>query len=50
MYIVLATLFRPNGLIMNLFETDESDVESVHDFSLPLPRLDTKGVRITVES
>lgn len=48
MYLVLAVLFRPGGPQFNLFETDESDVIQVHDFLLPLPRLDSKGMRVTV--
>ncbi|RYC55702.1 hypothetical protein CHU98_g10505 [Xylaria longipes] len=43
--LVLAVLFRPSGPKLELFETDESDVRVAHDFGVPLPRLDTKGVR-----
>ncbi|KAK3345528.1 cytochrome P450 [Neurospora tetraspora] len=46
--LVLAVLFRPNGLGMELFETDESDVKHVHDFVVPLPKLDSLGVRVMV--
>lgn len=49
-HIVLATLFRPNGRVLRLYETDETDVESAHDFLLPLPKLNTKGVCVMVES
>ena len=45
MNFVLSVLFRPEGPAIELFETDESDV---HDFLLPLPKLDTNGVRIIV--
>ncbi|KAF4635062.1 hypothetical protein G7Y89_g3029 [Cudoniella acicularis] len=48
-YLALAVLFRPNGPKIELFETDESDVIQVHDFMLPLPRLDSKGVRVVIE-
>lgn len=48
MNLVLSVLFRPEGPAMELFETDESDVIQAHDFILPLPKLDTKGVRIIV--
>ncbi|KAF2466572.1 cytochrome P450 [Lindgomyces ingoldianus] len=48
MSLILAVLFRPNSPKLELFETDESDVTLVHDFLIPLPRLDTKGVRATV--
>ena len=47
--LVLAVLFRPNGGPgFDLFETDESDVTPAHDFMLPLPRLDSKGLRVMV--
>jgi len=46
MYLVLAVLFRRGGPNFELFETDESDVVQVHDFLLPLPRLDSKGMRV----
>ncbi|TVY39771.1 Cytochrome P450 monooxygenase [Lachnellula occidentalis] len=48
MYLALAVLFRPGGPNFQLFETDESDVIQVHDFLLPLPRLDSKGMRVTI--
>jgi hypothetical protein len=31
-----------------LYETDVSDVEMVHDFFLPSPKKDSKGVRVKV--
>ncbi|KAI7369975.1 hypothetical protein KC336_g20954, partial [Hortaea werneckii] len=46
LYIVLAQVFR--RLVLELHETDESDVELAHDFFLPSPRLDSKGVRVRV--
>lgn len=46
--LVLAVLYRPGGPQFELFETDESDVIHVHDFLIPLPKLDTKGVRILI--
>ena len=49
MNILLAVLFRPNGPFLELFETDETDVIQTHDFLLPLPKLNTKGVRVTVK-
>lgn len=48
LFLKLAMLFRPGGLELQLFQTDESDVVRAHDFILALPRLDTKGVRVTV--
>ena len=45
---VLSALFRPEGPAMDLFETDESDVVQAHDFLIPLPKLDNKGVRVII--
>lgn len=45
---MLAVLFRPGGPRIELFETDESDVIPAHSYVLPLPKLDTKGVRIVI--
>lgn len=50
MNIALATLFRPGGPRMRLFETDESDVKQAVDFLMPIPKLDSRGTRITIES
>ncbi|GAB1741275.1 hypothetical protein NU219Hw_g6516t1 [Hortaea werneckii] len=44
--IVLAQIFR--RLVLELHNTDESDVELAHDFFLPSPKLDSKGVRVRV--
>jgi len=41
-------LFRPGGPSLRLYETDESDVKQAHDFLIPLPKLDTKGVRVKI--
>lgn len=46
LYLVLAHVFR--RLKLELYETDESDVELAHDFFLPSPKLDSKGVRVRV--
>lgn len=45
---MLAVLFRPGGPSMEMYETTESDVKQLHDFMLPLPKLDTKGVRAII--
>jgi hypothetical protein len=42
-------LLRPGGLQFELFDMDESDVVYVHDFLLLLPRLDSKGMRVTIK-
>jgi hypothetical protein len=44
----LAHIFRRFKL--QLYETDVSDVEIAHDFMLPAPKADSKGVRIKVVS
>lgn len=46
LYVVLAHLFR--RFSFQLHETDVSDVELAHDFFLPSPKLDSKGVRVQV--
>lgn len=46
--LCLAVLHRPGGPELGLFETDETDVKQVHDFLIPLPRIDTKGIRVVV--
>jgi hypothetical protein len=46
--LALAVLFRPNGPPMKLYETDETDVKLIHDYAVALPKLDTKGIRVTV--
>lgn len=46
--LALAVLFRPGGASLELFETDETDTNHVHDYVVPLPRLDTKGIRVKV--
>ncbi|KAK2823885.1 hypothetical protein FQN49_007522 [Arthroderma sp. PD_2] len=48
MSLILAVLFRPNGPKFELFETDESDVKQAHDFLIPLPKVETKGVRAII--
>ncbi|KAI4273156.1 MAG: hypothetical protein LQ337_004828 [Flavoplaca oasis] len=50
LYIVLAVLYRSGGAKLELFETQESDVTPAHDFLIPLPRLDSKGVRVVLRS
>lgn len=46
--LTLAVLFRPGAARLELYETDETDTNHVHDYVVPLPRLDTKGIRVTV--
>jgi hypothetical protein len=42
----LATFIRK--FRCELYETDASDVVLMHDFLVPSPKLDTKGVRIKI--
>ncbi|KAL1605273.1 hypothetical protein SLS60_004821 [Paraconiothyrium brasiliense] len=48
LYVMLDALFGEKGVgrRMELFETGAEDVECVHDFFNPSPRLDSKGVRV----
>jgi hypothetical protein len=34
---------------MELYETEKDDIDLVHDFFLPYPKLDSKGLRVVVE-
>lgn len=47
--LALAVLFRPGGPNLKLYETDHTDTDHIHDYIVPLPKLETKGVRATVE-
>jgi cytochrome P450 len=47
--LVLYSVFRPGGVEMELFETNETDVEIVHDYFNPFPREDSKGVRVLIK-
>ncbi|CZR56606.1 related to cytochrome P450 CYP3/CYP5/CYP6/CYP9 subfamilies [Phialocephala subalpina] len=46
LFLTIATIFR--RFEMELFETDESDVKIEHDYFAPVPKHDSKGVRIRV--
>jgi hypothetical protein len=46
LFVGLGTFFR--RFQAELYETDITDVELAHDFMLPSPRLDSKGVRIKI--
>ncbi|GAW24067.1 hypothetical protein ANO14919_136470 [Xylariales sp. No.14919] len=48
LYRVLATLFR--RFEFQLCDTDISDIEIAHDFFVPSPKQDTKGLRVKVTS
>lgn len=44
LYLAMAGVFR--NFKFELYKTDESDVQVKHDFWLPSPKLDSKGVRV----
>jgi hypothetical protein len=44
LYLVFAAFFR--FFDFELYETDISDIELQHDFFLPFPKWDSKGVRV----
>lgn len=46
LYLASAAIFH--RFEFELFDTDISDVEIAHDFFLPSPKLDSKGVRVKV--
>ncbi|KAF2183530.1 cytochrome P450 [Zopfia rhizophila CBS 207.26] len=48
LYLTLGMMFRRYKF--ELFKADVSDVEMGHDFFIPVPRLDSKGVRAFVTS
>lgn len=46
MFVTLAVIFRRHEF--QLFETDVSDVELALEMLSPMPRRESKGVRVTV--
>ncbi|KAL2859546.1 cytochrome P450 [Aspergillus pseudodeflectus] len=44
--LIIAALFRPGAPKFDLYGTDESDVRPAHDLIVPMPRLDSLGVRV----
>jgi hypothetical protein len=49
LYLVMSALFCPKGPNLKLFETDETDADLACALLLPLPKLDSKGIRVLVE-
>jgi cytochrome P450 len=47
LHMGLAAIFR--RFTFELYETDVTDVVLAHDFFLPCPKLDSKGVRVKVK-
>ena len=48
LYLTLAAVFAPGRFKLELFDTDISDVETTHDFLNTSPKLDSKGIRVTI--
>lgn len=48
LYLTLGMMFRRYRF--EILEPDVRDVEVGHDFFIPVPRLESKGVRVFVES
>ena len=48
LYLTLASVFR-RFENMELFETTRRDVDPMHDFFIPFPALDSKGVRVMIK-
>ena len=46
LHMALATVFR--CFSFELYQTDVSDVEMAGDYSFPMPKLGSKGVRMIV--
>ncbi|KAK5078346.1 hypothetical protein LTR51_000535 [Lithohypha guttulata] len=49
LYILTALLFRPEAPTMQLFNTDASDIRVRDHCFIPLPKSDSRGVRVTIE-
>ncbi|KAI5459348.1 hypothetical protein BGZ63DRAFT_406648 [Mariannaea sp. PMI_226] len=49
LHLVLAVLFRPGGPKLSIYDTDESDVKPALDYILSIPKLNSRGLRVTVE-
>ena len=47
LYIALGTAFR--CFSYEIYDTDESDVLLAHDFFVPSPKMDSRGVRVKVK-
>jgi hypothetical protein len=46
LFVGLGTFFR--RFQAELYETDVTDVELAHDYMIPSPRRDSKGVRVKI--
>lgn len=50
MYFAISQLYKPGGPNIELFESDETDVQLAHGYVFPQPRLDSPGVRVLIHS
>lgn len=50
MYFAISQVYQPGGPDIELFESDESDIRLAHGYVFPQPNLQSKGVRILVQS
>ena len=48
LHVGIAVIMRRFGERMESFDTDLSDVEMVHDCLVPIPRQDSKGIRVLI--
>ena len=48
LYLALTAVFAPGRFRLEPFNTDISDVETKHDFVNTSPKLDSKGIRVTI--
>jgi hypothetical protein len=49
LYHTLARLFRPQAPQYVLHETGLDDIVAIHGLLFPMPRLDSKGVRMLIQ-
>lgn len=49
LFLTLGAMFSPGNVDLELFQTNRSDVDCMHDFFNPSPRLDSKGVRVLIK-
>ena len=50
MYFAVSQMYRPGAPEIELFDTNETDVQLVHGYLFPQSRLDSKGVRAFIRS
>jgi hypothetical protein len=50
MYHALSQLYSPGSPVLELHQSDTSDVELAHGYVFPQPRLDSQGVRVLVRN